>query len=589
MTILFYYLLAQLVTNFLFKVDRSILACGIIGFSPKTNLTDMQRQIAYTKVKIIALFNQERGGDGCGMLLNGEVYKGYEDWQAKPKKNTKAWKDFFADPEISMLSYEKGVIIAHTRKGTMGGTAKENNHPFTIEPSSGDERLRMHFCHNGTIQNMLTLCTKYEVDYNSWKVDSNGLGMLVDKVGLEVLKEYEGYAALVWTLEGEPNSLFVYHGAYYDYKDDDPEKEGINVERPMFFLETPEGIYLSSMIEALNAIVSKGEEPVELNWNCVYQIKNGKWTKFKYEIDRAKGPNCKERPTYSKNYTHMNRQPGINGRYDGNRWIPFAYYDGVYYEDEEWNGFGYENANNRDLVSRVNNSQQGTIPFSITGESIPKTSLIWTEALPHQAKSSRLYFHKGRYWNPLTKNLACGKLWVDKKGFIYSATSSTGTKEYWFYKGIMIKSGISYANLITQKNNGRLDQDNDTKTNFAVEISTYATYPVTNYWADSLHVNNYLRFGFFLDGKRCSNKQFSPAFSSRNYVINKQGYLETITTSDKQHDKPIFEEGQTDLIVRGRPSKAYDTVFTDLSDAMAVISDQQTYACALGLPNHGAD
>ncbi len=134
LTITFLYLIYNLIMSTLFKVDRTKVFCGISAFAPKAGLTDAQRLLAYTKMKILSIFNQERGGDGCGMYLNGDIYKGWTDWTSTPKKDTKLFKDFIADPEIVALNYEKGVIITHSRKAAGGGVAnKKNSHPFFIE------------------------------------------------------------------------------------------------------------------------------------------------------------------------------------------------------------------------------------------------------------------------------------------------------------------------------------------------------------------------------------------------------------------------------------------------------------------------
>ena len=572
MNLFFYWLLLQLIMNFIFKVDRSKVFCGIVAFCGKAALNDMQKLIVLTKIKILALFNQERGGDGCGMLINGQIYKGYEDWQATPKKNTKAFKDFFSDPEIQQLSYEKGVIIAHTRKGTMGGTGKENNHPFVVEPFSGDERLRITGVHNGSISNMMKLCTKHDVDYNAWKVDSHGLYMLMDKVGPEVLKEYEGHAALVWTLDGEPNSLFVYHGGYCDYKDE--KIEDMVEERPMYFLETPEGIYLSSMATALDAIISKGEEVLCLEYNCIYQIKNGKFTKFKYPVDRLYGPNTKERIVSAATKWQERRQ-GVNGYYDSKgKW----HFYNNHHEDVE-SELDYSNCmgNNCHIGSR--SSTQGNIPFD-TGVSIPGTSKIWREAFPKQSrdKERKVFFCKGRYWNPLTNAFAEGKMYLDRKGVIYEKDNMHAS-EYFFFKGIMLTGAIAYQDLNLAIKNRRIQTESLQSTiNFAAEASLFSKYPMTNYFSESTLATNYLRFGFYLGGKRVNNKSFSPLFSSRNYIINKGGFLEDITTSEKKHDLPIFMESG-DTVVTGKSGESvYDKIFTSLEEAKQAINEPQFFA-----------
>jgi len=572
MTILFYYLLVQLIILHIFKVDRSILQCGICAFSPVLKITEAQKNLAYAKMKLLGAYNQERGGDGCGMLLNGQVYKGWRSYQ-EPKKDTQLFKDFISDPEIKALKYEGGVIIIHSRKGTIGGNSKNECHPFELK-NGADPRLNMTIVHNGTISNMYKLCQKYDVPFEDWKVDSHGLAMIMAKSGLEVLKDYEGYAALVWNLEGEPNSLFIYHGLYCEYTTDTIEDS--LEERPMYVLETPEGMYFSSMENSLDAIAETGQKVNFVDYNCVYKVKNGKWTNFEYKVDRLHGPNTKTKHV-AASYNSTQRIVGQTGFYRKGVWE--WYNPHLHMEDDIDQEIEAYNCCNNRTMSRVG---QQIIPFnngvSTLDSVVPHASRIWDEALPYQAAGPdhKVYFWKGRYWNHIYNALAHGKLYLNKKGVVYTG-SGQGIEETWFYKGVMIKGQISWNNLNESITLKRVDSD--ATINFAAEVSYYSVYPVTNYWNESLKATNYLRFGFFMDGKRMSIKKFSPKYSSRNYEINKYGYLIDITTSEKDKDLQIWEVPKAPVETKTEVSDSvYDRIFTSTVDAMTTITADQYYS-----------
>jgi len=100
-------------------------------------------------------------------------------------------------------------------------------------------------------------------------------------------------------------------------------------------------------------------------------------------------------------------------------------------------------------------------------------------------------------------------------------------------------------------------------------------YPVTNIHGESTGQTAHVRFGFYLDDNRYKSKSFTPLFSSRNYSIGKNGYLEDIKTSDKKHESKMFYE---EFTLQTGGDSVYDKVFTTAAEAMNAIKEQQYYA-----------
>lgn len=133
-TLIAYWLTIQLILTLFFNVDRSMIYCGIAAFNGKKRLSLQQKQKIYTKMKILGLFNQTRGEDGCGIYINGVIHKGHNEG----KVDTKTFQSFITQKDWVLPIFTKGnVIILHTRKASYGAKTAANNHPFYIETENG--------------------------------------------------------------------------------------------------------------------------------------------------------------------------------------------------------------------------------------------------------------------------------------------------------------------------------------------------------------------------------------------------------------------------------------------------------------------
>jgi len=547
-----------------------MIYCGIAAFNGKKNLTKSQKEKVYNNMKILGLYNQERGGDGCGMFLNGNLYKGYSNFTTK--KDTTMFRNFISDEEHKNLEYKDGSILIHSRKAAGGGVcSRENNHPFFIDSQTNP----FFIVHNGVISNIRSLATKHELPLNSFEVDSHGLGLLLEKVGMNILKEYDGYAALLWVMKNNPEEMFVYHGKYCKYKEDKIE-EAIE-ERPLYFLKSKEGIYLSSMENSLITIAAKNEIVECLNHNYVFKLKNGEFEDFSFEIDRVYGPNTIEKPVIKFNNNYQQTSNWNNNRNYGHSW-----------EDDYVDDYGYNNYWNKKAAE--NNTKKST-EIILSNSSSNNTinidrTILYSEPEPTQASTiRRIFFHKGRYKAKFQINssgkseasLLHGSVHHDKKGNILDSGIFHSNKEIsYFIQGVMIKteSFKEASNWYTSYNT-----NNFGKTNFAFSISKWSKHPVTNYVAESPGIDDQLLYAWYCDGKRIiSPKNVSFKFSSRLYTINSNGYLEKISNTTKSNNDEKIDVNLNKFSDKTKANSLYDVVFYSVKDAYKMLSTEELLA-----------
>jgi predicted glutamine amidotransferase len=260
---------------------NSNLNCGIFAFagSKKPNLE---------KLKILGIYNEIRGNDSCGIYDGRRIYKGIGV--------TSKFTNFLAANKINPTGK---IFIGHTRKASSGSVSLENAHPisFSYEDDEGNTKGKCIGVHNGTIYNTQELKTLFGLRKSLTQDSKVLIGALSCNSSQPhirgVLDEYKGGAAVVWHYTNNPDSLFIFKGGCL-------KNNTITEDRPLFYLKTTEGFYISSMEESLKAIKAKNGrgEITSFSTNHLYEIKKGKLLKYKYKY-RADAKYVDQLPSYS--------------------------------------------------------------------------------------------------------------------------------------------------------------------------------------------------------------------------------------------------------------------------------------------------
>ena len=250
--------------------------CGIFGCINK-NTSKFNKSI----FNILGVANDSRGGDSCGIFIDGEVEYGIGA--------TKLYQNFFMDSNL-LKKNECKIALGHCRKASVGAKTIKEAQPVVIK----NDKDEIEYClmHNGTIHNYEDLAKKYipNIDIKGM-TDSQVMANIFYHKGYAALSEYNG--AAVFTIvdyrRGEPK-IFFWKG---ESKQSTYQPQ-ISEERPFYHVIIDDTFIFSSIPEFLEGYAH--DECWTIYSNTLIELSNNELFIVK-KYDRSK---CQQLKEYKK-------------------------------------------------------------------------------------------------------------------------------------------------------------------------------------------------------------------------------------------------------------------------------------------------
>lgn len=263
--------------------------CGIFGIINKKK-SDFDK----TTFNVLGINNDSRGGDSCGVFIDGRYEYGVDD--------KSYYEEFFETSKILKTTTKCTIAIGHDRKASVGKIDRTTAQPIVLKSKKGE--VEFVVIHNGTIYNYLDLAKKYipgvKID---GLTDSQVMARIFYYKGYDVLEEYNGGAVFVVVDYRQPKpKVLFFKGASKKYN------TGKDIEeRPFYFsIDPKQGLVFSSISTYLKALRPAGEVyTIKANQLIDYNNETCKMTIIK-SIDRSKQQQTKE---YTNKYAFASEVP----------------------------------------------------------------------------------------------------------------------------------------------------------------------------------------------------------------------------------------------------------------------------------------
>lgn len=257
-----------LIYFFITKDYNIILGCGIFGIINKVEVP-----FDYTTFSVLGINNDSRGGDSCGVYIDGQVEYGVD--------KEKLFEDFMYNSVLVQTTETCKIALGHCRKASVGKVALETAQPVCIYNS--ENKIEFVLLHNGTIHNYEELAEKYipNIDIKGM-TDSQVMARIFYYKGFDALAEYNGGAVFVIVdyRKGEPRT--------YLWKGASPKtayQKTLEEERPLYISKDKDELVFSSIAKYIPALRPYNELKT-IPCNCLLGYKDGVLYKLK-DYDRS--------------------------------------------------------------------------------------------------------------------------------------------------------------------------------------------------------------------------------------------------------------------------------------------------------------
>ena len=240
--------------------------CGIFGIIT-TKPTKLNKQA----FNVLGIENDTRGGDSCGIFIDGNTEYGIND--------KKLYSKFFSESKLLNSVNKTTIALGHCRKASVGNISLETAQPVVL--TNDDGVVEFVVMHNGTIQNYKELAEKYIPNVNiTGLTDSQVIARIFYHTGYDVLEDYYGAAVFVIVdYRYDIPKVMFWKGKSKQYRYSPSAVD----ERPFYFVNDGHKFIFSSLSTYLKAFCK--EEVYTINPNLLIELRNGDLYTVK-EFDR---------------------------------------------------------------------------------------------------------------------------------------------------------------------------------------------------------------------------------------------------------------------------------------------------------------
>ena len=377
--------------------------CGIFAIVNKK-----PKKFDYPAFCTLGIANDSRGGDSCGVYIDGEVEYGVF--------TNKLFANYFPTSELlkSHRKQEISVAFGHCRKASVGAIDKEHAQPVVLKDKQGNTKFVL--IHNGTIYNYEKLAKKYIPDIDiKGMTDSQVMARIFYYKGYDCLSEYYGGSVFVIADYRQPEGPAVY--LFKGHSKASPNGAESD-ERPLYISVGKEELVVSSIDVFLRALrPARGVYTVEPNCLIKYTGKVDDTNEYLQIVKRC-----------PRDKVHQSREDTVirsYGSYYGGNW-DYDDYGGWY------GGGGRGGFQGNKKTTGKNSTQSGT------------TSSYSATFIRVDSKTA-LYM--------VGNKVAHGKLKISKYGRIIDDNGASndrkdfGEYDVWFYNGIALRAERYYRFL----------------------------------------------------------------------------------------------------------------------------------------------
>jgi len=242
--------------------------CGIFGIINKK-----PKKFDYQTFCTLGICNDERGGDSCGVFIDGKYEYGVD--------KEKLFGDFYQKSKVIQEANQVQIALGHCRKASVGVVNINTAQPVVITEQG---RPVFVVVHNGTIFNYEALAKKWipNVDITNM-TDSQVMTRIFYECGYDVLGEYNGGSAFVIVdYRGGTPITYAFKGASLaSYAATVPIEE-----RPLYMVFDKDRVIFSSIARYLKC-GRKGRELYTAPPNKLIKIKEDGELEMVREYDRS--------------------------------------------------------------------------------------------------------------------------------------------------------------------------------------------------------------------------------------------------------------------------------------------------------------